>query len=77
MEEHEFRIRMDRIIRAMKGAGYDPYVQLYGYLETGDDTYITRKDNARNEIRGIDRRLIREFMKTLKKDSNCKDRGIL
>ena len=34
LDKHEFRVRMDRIVKALKDAGYDPYMQLYGYLET-------------------------------------------
>lgn len=71
MDNQEFRVRMDRIVKALKDAGYDPYMQLYGYLETGDDSYITRKDNARDEIGELDREMVREFMMTLKKVSNC------
>jgi len=67
LDKQEFRVRMDRIVKALKDAGYDPYMQLYGYLETGDDSYITRKDNARDEIGELDREMVREFMMTLKK----------
>lgn len=67
LDKQEFRARMDRIVEALKDAGYDPYMQLYGYLETGDDSYITRKDNARDEIGELDREMVREFMMALKK----------
>ena len=67
LDKQEFRARMDRIVKALKDAGYDPYMQLYGYLETGDDTYITRKGNARDEIGELDQEMVREFMITLKK----------
>ena len=67
LDNKEFRVRMDRIVKALKDAGYDPYMQLYGYLETGDDSYITRKDNARDEIGELDREMVREFMMALKK----------
>lgn len=67
LDNQEFRVRMDRIVKALKDAGYDPYMQLYGYLETGDDSYITRKDNARDEIGELDREMVREFMMALKK----------
>ena len=33
----------------------NPYDQLYAYLETGLDTYITRKGNARTLVAEIDR----------------------
>ena len=60
LDKQEFRARMDRIVKALKDAGYDPYMQLYGYLETGDDTYyfITRKGNAREEIGELDREMV-------------------
>lgn len=67
LDNQEFRVRMDRIVKSLKDAGYDPYMQLYGYLETGDDTYITRKGNARDEIGELDQEMVREFMITLKK----------
>ena len=71
LDNQEFRVRMDRIVKALKDAGYDPYMQLYGYLETGDDSYITRKDNARDEIGELDREMVREFMMALKKSELC------
>ena len=67
LDKQEFRARMDRIVKALKDAGYDPYMQLYGYLETGDDTYITRKGNARDEIGELDQEMVREFTMTLRK----------
>lgn len=67
LDNQEFRVRMDRIVKALKDAGHDPYMQLYGYLETGDNSYITRKDNARDEIDELDREMVREFMMALKK----------
>ena len=67
LDKQEFRVRIDRIVKALKDAGYDPYMQLYGYLETDDDSYITRKDNARDEIGELDQEMVREFMITLKK----------
>ena len=67
LDKQEFRARMDRIVEALKDAGYDPYMQLYGYLETGDDTYITRKGNARDEIGELDQEMVREFTMTLRK----------
>lgn len=67
LDNQEFRVRMDRIVKALKDAGYDPYMQLCGYLETGDNTYITRNGNARDEIGELDREMIREFIMTSKK----------
>ena len=39
-------------------AGYDPYEQLYAYLHTGNDTYITRKGDARSLVGELDREQI-------------------
>ena len=66
MDKKEFQVRMDRIVKALKDAGYDPYTQLYGYLQTGNNTYITRKGNARDEIGELDRKLVWEFTMALK-----------
>ena len=34
LDKQEFGVRMNRIVKALKDAGYDPNMQLYGYLET-------------------------------------------
>lgn len=46
--------RIDRIVAAMRQAGYDPISQLQGYLITGNAAYITRNGNARELIRSVD-----------------------
>ena len=44
--------------------GYNGIDQLTGYLLSGDDTYITTRENARNIIRRIERdELIEELLK--------------
>ena len=45
---------LDEIITTLKLAGYDPYVQLEGYIETGSDVYITRSNNAREKIKFLE-----------------------
>lgn len=69
LDKQEFPVCMEQIVKALKDAGYDPYTQLYGYVETGDDTYITRKGNARDKIGDLDRKLVWEFTMTLKKNA--------
>ena len=63
----EFEHTMAFIVDSICSAGYDPYAQLYGYLKTGDDTYITRTGDARNLIKSIDREQLREYIETLSK----------
>lgn len=50
------------IENALRESGYDPYTQIYGYLKTGNDSYITRKDNARLLISQLDKDLIAEYL---------------
>ncbi|MGO5096983.1 IreB family regulatory phosphoprotein [Agathobaculum sp. LCP25S3_E8] len=45
--EIEFENIMDHIVESIRAAGYEPYDQLYGYMKTGDETYITRSGDAR------------------------------
>ncbi|WP_395150744.1 IreB family regulatory phosphoprotein [uncultured Allofournierella sp.] len=40
-----------QIIGGILEAGYDPHMQIYGYLQTNDDAYITRTGNARSSYR--------------------------
>jgi len=40
---------------ALREKGYNPVVQLVGYLLSGDPAYITAHRNARNLIRQIER----------------------
>lgn len=58
----EFQKKMDDIITVIKEAGYNPYEQLYAYLHTGNETYITRKGDARAIVAGLDRAKIWEYI---------------
>ena len=64
MEKND--ILMERIITAIQDAGYVPYDQLTAFLKTGDDRYITRRDNARNLIREVDQKELRKYLAQLK-----------
>lgn len=45
--------------------GYNPVNQIVGYILSGDPTYITSYNNARNLIRKIERdELVEELLKT-------------
>lgn len=60
---HDFQQKIESIIWVLRNAGYDPYVQLYGYVLTGKDTYITRKGNARTLVTALDREQLWEYIK--------------
>jgi len=53
---------MDEVVSALREAGYDPYNQLTGYLQTGDLAYITRKNDARDKIRVLDQDMVRSYI---------------
>lgn len=57
---------LDKISGSIKSAGYDPYTQLYGYFLTGNDSYITRRDNARNIIKCVDKNELESFLNAMK-----------
>lgn len=61
MDKLKFEKAMAEVIAAMADAGYDPVAQLTGFLQTGDDTYITRKGEARNIIRTLDVAQIKDY----------------
>ncbi len=61
----EFENIMEHIVDSIRSAGYEPYDQLYGYLKTGDETYITRTGDARNLIKALDRTRLQRFVDTL------------
>lgn len=53
---------LQTIIASMKEAGYDPHDQLYGYYTTGEESYITRRGNAREMIKSVSLDTIREYL---------------
>ena len=59
----------DRFLRDMKivewairEAGFIPYDQLYGYVQTGNSLYITRKYNARQIVEQMDSDMICRYL---------------
>lgn len=47
--------RVMQVYNALKEKGYNPVVQIVGYILTEDPTYITNYAGARNIISRIDR----------------------
>ena len=62
LEKREFEPLMLSVISSMKQAGYDPLAQLTGYLQTGDDSFITRTGDARTIVRTLDKEQIAEYV---------------
>lgn len=44
-----------RVYEALKAKGYDPIIQIVGYLISGDPTYITSYQGARSLICQLER----------------------
>lgn len=53
-DEKSFDEVIDVVTAALSQAGYDPRSQLFGYVQTGDLTYITRLKNARQLVKLLD-----------------------
>lgn len=59
------------VYHALQEKGYDPVNHLVGYLISGEPTYITSYNNARSNIRRVERdelieELVREYVKAKK-----------
>lgn len=64
--ENSRKILMERIVTAIRDAGYVPYDQLMAYLQTGDDRYITRRDNARVLIHEFDKQELQKMLNQMR-----------
>ena len=53
--ERQMRNTLTEVYNALEEKGYNATDQLVGYLLSDDPTYITNYNNARAEIRKIDR----------------------
>lgn len=64
--ERDKNIRAEEILKevyeALSEKGYNPINQIVGYILSGDPTYITSHNNARNLIRTIERDELLEKM---------------
>ena len=67
MEDEKFIAAMESIVSSMEKTGMDPYSQLYGYLTTGKEEYITRTGNARELIKTLNRQQVYEYVKKMKR----------
>ena len=63
LEQADFEKQMALVIAALSDAGYDPYAQLTGFIQTGDDTFITRRNDARAIVSSLDREMVARYVK--------------
>jgi uncharacterized protein (UPF0297 family) len=60
----QIRELVKEVYQALNQKGYKPVNQLVGYIMSGDPTYITGYNNARNLIKKIERdELLEELVK--------------
>lgn len=53
---------LNDIADSIKEAGLDPHKQLYGFATTGNERYITRHRDARDQIKKVHRKDIAVFL---------------
>lgn len=58
----KFKETMGYVVSVLEDAGYEPYDQLYAYASTGNESYITRKGDARKLIVQLDREQIWDYI---------------
>ena len=67
MVKPSFEVRIKEIIQSISDAGFDPFSQLYGYLTTGKEEYITRTGNARELIKTLNWQQVWDYVKEMEK----------
>lgn len=67
MDEIQFNVAMEHIVKALKERGYDPYAQLTGYITETDPIYITSHNGARQLISKLDMKAVKNFVENMDK----------
>lgn len=62
MENEQFDSIMDSVVMSLKKRGFDPYIQLLGYLRENNPLFITRYNNARSVIETLNKEQIRRYV---------------
>ena len=69
MENGKFNETIESIISSIKKSGHDPCAQIYGYLTSGNDMYITRTGNARELIKQLDKEQLLAYVKNMEESN--------
>lgn len=72
--KEEVRTVLLNVYNTLEERGYHPINQIVGYLLSGDPAYIPRHNEARNQIRRLDRddimeQLVSSYIEREKKDN--------
>lgn len=61
-KEENVKIVLTNVYNTLEERGYNPINQIVGYLQSGDPAYIPRHNEARNQIRHVERDEIMEVL---------------
>lgn len=53
---------LDYIVRCIEDTGNDPKIQIYGYINSGNDCFITRNGDARNLIKMVETSQLEQYV---------------
>ncbi|MEE1245573.1 MAG: IreB family regulatory phosphoprotein [Acutalibacteraceae bacterium] len=66
LKNTEFNKIMEIIVNALRERGYNPYMQLYGYVTENEPSYITKHNNARELITTLDKEKVQIYVQNMK-----------
>ncbi|CAD2078438.1 IreB family regulatory phosphoprotein [Jeotgalicoccus meleagridis] len=61
-KEENVKSVLTNVYKTLEERGYNPINQIVGYLQSGDPAYIPRHNEARNQIRHVERDEIMEIL---------------
>ena len=61
-KEENVKAVLTNVYKTLEERGYNPFNQIVGYLQSGDPAYIPRHNEARNQIRHVERDEIMEVL---------------
>lgn len=61
-KEENVKAVLTNVYNTLEERGYNPINQIVGYLQSGDPAYIPRHNEARNQIRQVERDEIMEVL---------------
>ena len=67
LKDTEFNRIMEIIVNALKERGYNPYMQLYGYVTENEPSYITKHNNARQLILNLNKEQVKKYVEEMRK----------
>ena len=60
MERIEEKQLLEEVVEALKERGYEPWEQIKGFVDMGEESYITRHNGAREKIKQVSPKLLKE-----------------